>query len=72
MWCVSGVYGVNGSKMMNKSKYEETRGGESKSEIIFANARKMSKNAEISTLKVKFRYAMIEIDMSIYLVNTHV
>lgn len=33
---------------------------------------KMSKYAEKSTLKVKFRYAILEIDMSIYLVNAHV
>lgn len=58
--------------MVNKLKIEETRGKHRKLKIIFANGRKMSKYAEKSTLKVKFRYAMIEIDMSIYLVNTHV
>ena len=55
-----------------KSKYEETRVNQRKLGEIFDNGRKMSKYAEKSTLKVKFRYAMIEIDMSIYLVNTHV
>lgn len=53
-------------------KQEEMRVNQRKMGVIFANARKMSKYAEISTLKVKFRYAILEVDMSIYLVNTHV
>ena len=53
-----------------KSKYEETRVNQRKFGVILANGRKMSKNAEISTLKVKFRYAILEVDMSIYLVIT--
>ena len=42
-------------------KQEEMRVNQRGMGVILANARKMSKNAEISTLKLKFRYAMIEI-----------
>ena len=42
-------------------KQEEMRVNQRKMGVIFTNARKMSKYAEILILKVKFRYAMIEI-----------
>lgn len=52
-------------------KQEEMRVNQRKMGVIFANARKMSKYAEKSTLKVNFEYAILKIDMSIYLVITY-